>query len=239
MVDDLMSVRLLLESVSLHIDGRTLLRDVSLQIAGDGVTVILGPNGAGKTLLMKLCHGLLAPTRGRVALQSDDPAGAQPLHTLISQTPVMLKRSVLRNVVFALDHLPAADRLRSARAALEWAGIAELADRPAQRLSLGQQQLVALARARAMGPDVLFLDEPTASLDPGASRRVESLIRDLSAAGCKIIMSTHNLSQARRIASDIIFLAEGFVAEQAEARCFFESPVSAAAREFLAEEGVA
>ena len=234
-----MSARLLLEAVGLQIDGRTLLRGVSLRIEGGGVTVILGPNGAGKTLLMKLCHGLLAPSRGRVVLESDDPGRAQPLHTLIAQTPVMLKRSVLRNVVFALDHLPGPDRPRAARAALEWAGIAELADRPAQRLSLGQQQLVALARARAMGPDVLFLDEPTASLDPGASRRVESLIRDLSAAGCKIIMSTHNLSQARRIASDIIFLAEGVVAEHAEARAFFEAPASVAAGEFLAEEGAA
>jgi tungstate transport system ATP-binding protein len=209
----------------------TILRDVSLKV-GAGRTAILGPNGAGKSTLLRLLHGLLKPSTGHIGW-------AEPLtQAMVFQRPVMLRTSALNNVSYGLDlhQVPTAEAQRRARAALERVGLAALAQRPARLLSGGEQQRVALARAWALAPQVLFLDEPTASLDPASSREVERIVLEIAAAGTRILMTTHNLAQARRLAEDVIFIADGRLVEHSPATQFFNQPQTEAARHFLEEE---
>src|SRR5690606_17789471 len=154
----------------------------SLEIHAGTSTIILGANGAGKSVLMRLMHGLLAPSAGRVVWQGREPHRRQ---AMVFQRPVMLRRSALANVAYALEvaGVPRAEREGQAMAALKEVGLVSCADRPARILSGGEQQRLALARAWALHPEVLFLDEPTASLDPGATREIESVIRAFDAAG--------------------------------------------------------
>ena len=213
-----------LEGVSyLHI-----IKQVSLDIGRGPSTVILGANGAGKSVLMRLMHGLLIPTSGKVAWSS---SGRQ---AMVFQRPVMLRRSALANVAYALK-LAGQDQ-SAAQEALEEVGLAHLAHRPARVLSGGEQQRLALARAWALHPEVLFLDEPTASLDPSATREIESVIRAFDGAGTKIVMATHNLGQARRLADEIIYLHQGRVLERAAADKFFSQPATAEAAAFIKGE---
>jgi tungstate transport system ATP-binding protein len=157
---------------------------------------------------------------------------------MVFQRPVMLRRSALANVLYALDAagVPAAQQLRLAREALEEVGLAHVAGRPARVLSGGEQQRLALARAWALHPEVLFLDEPTASLDPGATREIEAVIKAFDVSGTKIVMSTHSLGQARRLGDEIIFLHQGRVAERASVEAFFRQPASAEAAAFIKGE---
>ncbi len=186
--------------------------------------MILGPNGAGKSVLLRLCHGLLRPTRGEVAWSAERLSEARSGQAMVFQRPVMLRRSAAANIEYALAAvgMPAADRAAAARAALDRVGLAPLADRPARVLSGGEQQRVALARAWALSPEVLFLDEPTAALDPAATREIEAAIDAIHASGTKIVMATHNLGQARRLGDEVVFLQPG--ARRARARgCVFRS----------------
>jgi tungstate transport system ATP-binding protein len=157
---------------------------------------------------------------------------------MVFQRPVMLRRSALANVVYALQcsGVLASWRGERARAALERVGLAASADRPARVLSGGQQQRLALARAWALDPEVLFLDEPTASLDPGATQEIEGVIAAMHAAGTKIVMVTHNLGQARRLGDEILFLHQGRVVERTPAERFFREPQSREATQFLEGE---
>ena len=157
---------------------------------------------------------------------------------MVFQRPVMLRRSALANVLYALDlaGIPAAERESQAMDALREVGLATVAQRPARVLSGGEQQRLALARAWALHPEVLFLDEPTANLDPGATREIESVIRAFDAAGTKIIMSTHNLGQARRLGDEVLYLHEGRLAERAPVEQFFSQPVSPEAAAFIKGE---
>lgn len=225
---------LTLERVSFAAGGRVLIDSLSARIEAGNRTVILGPNGAGKSVLMRLCHGLLAPTSGSITWNLGDP-GRQ---AMVFQRPVMLRRSALANVVYALKlaRFPAAERQDRAAAALQRAGLARLALRPARVLSGGEQQRLALARAWALEPRVLFLDEPTANLDPSAAREVETIINAIHTSGAKLIMSTHNLGQARRLADEILFLDAGRLAERAPVEQFFEQPRSDAASAFIQGE---
>jgi tungstate transport system ATP-binding protein len=154
---------------------------------------------------------------------------------MVFQRPVLLRRSVLANVLYPLSLAGIAAREAEglARSALEMVGLAALADRPARRLSGGEQQRLALARAAALGPEVLFLDEPCASLDPAATRAVEEIITTLVARGTKIVMTTHDLGQARRLAGDVVFLHRGRVREHGEAAAFFATPTTPEAAAFL------
>ncbi|MBL8670931.1 MAG: ATP-binding cassette domain-containing protein [Alphaproteobacteria bacterium] len=207
-----------------------------LAIAAGPRTVILGPNGAGKSLLLRLCHGLLAPTAGSVRWSGGLGAAAtRARQAMVFQRPVMLRRSALANVAYPLALRGIARRERAARAlaALERFGLGHLADRPARVLSGGEQQRVALARAWAMAPEVLFLDEPTAALDPNATRAVEQAIDAFHAAGVTVVMTTHDLGQARRLADAILFLANGRLVEQAPAAAFFARPATPEAAAFL------
>ncbi|HYG54495.1 MAG TPA: ATP-binding cassette domain-containing protein [Burkholderiales bacterium] len=203
---------------------------LSLDIDAGPSTIILGANGAGKSVLMRLMHGLLAPTTGRV---SWNRAGRQ---AMVFQRPVMLRRSALANVVYALEAAGVAEPEKPAMEALEEVGLAHVARRPARVLSGGEQQRLALARAWALHPDVLFLDEPTASLDPTATREIETVIRAFDAAGTKIVMATHNLGQARRLGDEVIYLHQGRVMERTPAEEFFAKPRTPEAAAFIKGE---
>ncbi|MEI7610579.1 MAG: ATP-binding cassette domain-containing protein, partial [Rhodospirillaceae bacterium] len=192
--------------------GQALLDGVSFTLEGGTPTVILGPNGAGKSLLLRLCHGLLAPTAGRI-----DWAGADARsHAMVFQRPVMLRRSVAANIDYALGRLglSRSERRERVAEALRLGGLDALAGRSARVLSGGEQQRLAIVRAWARRPSVLFLDEPTANLDPAATGVVERLIAGIAAGGAKIVMTTHDLGQARRLAGEVLFLHRGRLLER-------------------------
>lgn len=228
-------VLLTLEALRYEAGDRALIRDVSLRIEAGRRTLILGPNGAGKSVLMRLMHGLIEPTAGRILWNGGSGA---PVQAMVFQRPVMLRRSVLDNVTYALylAGVPTAERRTRALDVLERVGLAALADRPARVLSGGEQQRVALARAWALRPRVLFLDEPTASLDPGAAAEVERIIRVIADDGCSIVMVTHHLGQARRLADDIVFVDSGRITEHTPVADFFAAPRSAEAGQYLRGE---
>lgn len=211
-----------------------ILSDVALSITAGAPTVIIGPNGAGKSVLLRLLHGLLTPTDGRIRW-GDLGGDASRRQAMVFQRPVLLRRSAIANVLYPLRlaGIPAQQRRERAEQALALVGLSMLAERPARRLSGGEQQRLALARAAATGAEVLFLDEPCASLDPGATRAVEQIVSRLAAQGTKIVMTTHDLGQARRLAGDIVFLHAGRVVERAPAETFFAGPSAPEAAAFL------
>ncbi len=217
--------------------GVRILSDVSLSLAHGAPTIIVGPNGAGKSVLLRLLHGLLAPTEGEVVWAGcrDDAARRQ---AMVFQRPVLLRRSARANVIYPLRlaGVPAAQREARAAQALGLVGLEALAERPARRLSGGEQQRLALARAAAMAPEVLFLDEPCANLDPAATRSVEESLSTLATRGTKIVMTTHDLGQARRLAGDVLFLHGGRAVEHTAAGTFFTAPATALAAAFLRGE---
>jgi tungstate transport system ATP-binding protein len=227
---------LILDQVSFAVEGRTIIDRVSMEITEGSRTIILGPNGAGKSVLMRLCHGLLRPTSG--AIRWGGPGGGRQRQAMVFQRPVMLRRSALSNIVYGLKLAGVAREERELRArdVLEAVGLASVAERPARVLSGGEQQRLAVARAWALGPEVLFLDEPTANLDPGAVRDLESLVGQIHAGGTKIVMSTHNLGQARRLGDEILFLAQGRLVERTPVERFFTKPASAEADAFIRGE---
>jgi tungstate transport system ATP-binding protein len=227
-----------LHELTLQVNGRRIIDRISTEIASGTSTVILGANGAGKSVLMRLIHGLLKPSAGRIEWSSDDPRRLRRAQAMVFQQPVMLRRSALANVDYALAaaRVPRAEREARALNALDSVRLRALADRQARTLSVGEQQRVALARAWALSPEVLFLDEPTASLDPGATREIERVIRAIAAAGTKIVMSTHNLGQAKRLGNEILFLHEGRLAERSPVDRFFARPASAEAEAFIRGE---
>lgn len=213
-----------------------LLHDIDVTLGAGRRTIILGPNGAGKSLLLRLCHGLLKPTSGEIIWRG---AGTNRRTTrrqaMVFQRPVMLRRTAIGNIVHTLKirDVPRRERRDRAEAALALAGLSHLANRPARLMSGGEQQRLALARAWVTEPAVLFLDEPTASLDPAATRAVESLVEGFHAAGTKIIMATHDMGQARRLADEIVFLHKGRLLEFAPTDAFFDRPQTDEARAFV------
>jgi tungstate transport system ATP-binding protein len=200
-------------------------------------TVFIGPNGSGKTTLLRVAMGLIAPSSGRVTW-GGHPQSAPLRRAIVFQRPVMLRRSVFGNLHYALASVgvPRSARRRRANELLSLVDLEGLGDRPARRLSGGEQQRLALARALAREPRVLFLDEPTASLDPAATRAIEELVRSVSASGVKVVMATHDLGEARRLAGHIVLLHRGAIVEKATAGLFFDSPATEEAQRFLAGE---
>ncbi|MFC3282533.1 ATP-binding cassette domain-containing protein [Litchfieldella rifensis] len=223
-----------LNEVSFVHRGQILLDHISLRLEGHGKTLIMGPNGAGKSLLMRLCHGLLKPTEGRIRWSGHDN-GKPPRQAMVFQRPVLLRRSALANLTYAL----AAGSTRHTRRkplaweALEHFGLTAIAHRPARVLSGGEQQRLALARAWLLKPEVLFLDEPTSALDPAAIRAVEDAVADFHRQGTRIVMSSHDLNQARRLADEVVFLYGGRLIEHSPAEVFFSQPQTARARAFI------
>jgi len=222
-----------------EIDGTRLLHDIDLTLAAGKRTVILGPNGAGKSLLLRLSHGLLEPTSGEIVWRGAGTRERPILdQAMVFQRPVMLRRSALANLTHTMKvrGVPRAERHERAHAALALAGLSRLAERPARAMSGGEQQRLALARAWTSEPQVLFLDEPTASLDPAASRSVEKLIGGFHAAETKIVMATHDLGQAKRLADEVVFLHKGRLLEHTPADEFFDNPRTDEGRAFVAGE---
>lgn len=225
---------LVFDRVGVRAGDATLLRDVDLIIRPGAPSVVIGPNGSGKSTLLRVAMGLLAPSSGRVTWGGvEDPAPRR--RAMLFQRPVMLRRSAAGNVIYALKRagLPREARRPRAMDLLERVGLRALADRPARRLSGGEQQRLALARALARDPELLLLDEPTASLDPAATRAVEEIVIEAAASGVKILMASHDLGQVRRLAGEVHFLAGGRLCESAPAESFFRNPQSPLAQAFL------
>jgi tungstate transport system ATP-binding protein len=223
-----------LEGVGYAVGGVALLSGVSLTIEAGRRLVILGPNGAGKSLLLRLCHGLIEPTEGR-RLWADGAARAEA-QAMVFQRPVLLRRSVAANLDYplAVRGLSRAERREAVARTLDRFGLSAMADRPARLLSGGEQQRLALARAWVMRPEILFLDEPTSALDPSATRTIEEMIESFAAEGITIVLTTHNLGQARRLAEDVAFLHRGRLIEHRRAADFFGGPDAPEARAYLA-----
>lgn len=218
--------------------GERLLHDISFRLTAGARTVLLGPNGAGKSLILRLCHGLLTPTMGTVrwgGAVRTDPVRTRRHQAMVFQRPVLLRRSVRGNIehTLKLHRVPRRERRERADLALAQTGLAEIGERPARALSGGEQQRLTLARAWAVTPQVLFLDEPTAHIDPAATRAIETLIDGFHAAGAKIVMTTHDLGQAQRMADEILFVHNGRLLEHTPAAQFFAAPATQEAQAFI------
>jgi len=218
--------------------GKNLIKEISCTFERGPKTVVIGPNGAGKSLLLRLCHGLIEPTAGEVKWHGAGTLDPTRFQAMVFQRPMMLRRSVFANVEYALvvRGVPRAERGRRVDEALQHTGLRRLATSPARVLSFGEQQKLALARAWALRPQVLFLDEPTANLDPAATYAVEQTIQEIHQAGTRVIMTTHDLGQARRIADEVLFLHRGRLKEKALADTFFAAPRNDLAQAFVRGE---
>jgi len=214
--------------------GQTLIDDLSMDLKPNAISVIMGPNGAGKSLLLRLLHGLIPPASGIIKWGGNPMNDAiRRRQAMVFQRPVMLRRSVAANIDFAIKLRGVASH-NQRQQALSAVDLANKADQPAKSLSGGEQQRLALARALTTDPAILFLDEPTANLDPASTATIEKIMRAAHEDGTKIVLVSHDLGQARRLAHEIIFMHRGRIIEQTPATQFFNAPVSKQAKDFLA-----
>lgn len=227
-----------LRNLSYRAGREILLDNITMTLTQGPITLIMGHNGAGKSLLLKLCHGLIEPSEGTVSWNKTQPVMARERQAMVFQKPVMLRRSVRANIEYPLKLRGFAKAVRRKRVddMLEKTGLAAIADRAAPLLSGGEQQKLALARAWVLEPQVLFLDEPTASLDPRGTRDVEAIVRSIHQSGTKIIMTSHQVGQVKRLADEVLFLHDGKLVETGPAAQILSKPKSAQARAYLAGE---
>jgi tungstate transport system ATP-binding protein len=227
-----------LKDVNFVARGMRLIKDMNLALIAGPRTAVIGPNGAGKSLLLRLCHGLLQPSSGRISWQTTSGQDAADHQAMVFQRPVMLRRSAAANIDYALGlkGIHGSERRERIDAALARAGLRRLADQPARLMSFGEQQRLALARAWALQPQVLFLDEATASLDPAATHAVEEMIHAIHAEGTRIVMTTHDLGQAKRLSDEVIFMHRGRMLERAPTAKFFDAPENDLAQAFVKGE---
>ena len=220
-------------SVSFRKSGVCLIDGVSATLNSRGVTVILGPNGAGKSILLRLLHGLEIPNEGTVLFKgvvADETIKRK--QAMVFQNAVLLRRSVMENLSFVANlHKP--QKLSNLLELLTEVGLAEKQHMQARQLSGGEKQRLCLARALVSQPELLLLDEPTASLDPYSVQMIETLLIKLQHQNTKIIFITHDLNQARRLAEDILFIHKGRLEAFQPADCFFEKPDSEFAKAFI------
>jgi len=223
-----------LDGVTYEARGKRLVDGITLTLFSGALSCIMGPNGAGKSLLLRLVAGLIRPTGGTIGYDGAAAPGKNRV-ALVFQRPVLLRRSVTANLEHALATygVQRADRRARIAELLAGAQLTGLADRPARVLSGGEQQRLAMVRALAARPDLLLLDEPTASLDPQATAMIEAMVREAATAGIKVVLVTHDRDQARRLADEVVFLHHGRVAEQAPAFRFFDGPQSPEANAYL------
>jgi len=223
-----------MHNATAHFRKKRLVGPVDITIEAEGFTIVMGPNGAGKTTLLRLMHGLQRCSGG-VIEWAVPQAAAREKQAYVFQSPIMMRRKVIDSIAYPL-------RLRglgasAARAkALECAGrfgLESLLDSWAPMLSGGEKQKLSLARALVIRPDILFLDEPCANLDGRAIREIEEILLDAQAAGTRIIMSTHDMGQARRLAHDIVFMYDGKIHERTSADTFFTTPATKEAQAFI------
>ena len=223
---------IVLDDVSVQFGDVRALRGVSLRIERGDFVALVGANGSGKTTLLRTLHGMLRH-QGRREVDATAPAQA-----MVFQRPFLMRLSVLNNLRLALwlAGMPRRQWAQCIDASLRRVGLHSLLRRPARALSGGQQQRLALARAIAVQPQLLFLDEPTASLDPTAKREVEALLAGFAADGMTLVMSTHNLGQAKRLATRVVYLEGGMVHANLPTEDFFNRPPDGPARLFLRGE---
>jgi tungstate transport system ATP-binding protein len=228
---------LTLDGATVRFGAVTALRAVDLQLARGERLALVGANGSGKTTLLRLLHGLL-PGEGRREVHALRGSGRMPVAAMLFQRPFLLHLSVWWNLMLALwlGGVSRAERRARGLDALARVGLQAMADRPARALSGGQQQRLALARAWALQPDILFLDEPTASLDPSAKREVEALIDDFARSGMTLVMSTHNLGQVKRLATRVVYLEAGRLVVDRPVDRFFNDELPIEAAQFLKGE---
>jgi tungstate transport system ATP-binding protein len=227
------------EALAVERAGRRILDDIDIEIDGRGTLVLMGPNGAGKSLLTRVLAGLVRPTAGRVSWGGVAPDRARAAKIgFVFQRPVLLRRSALANVTYALTvtGAPRPERHARALAALTRARIAHLAETPARVLSGGEQQLLSIARALATEPEILVLDEPTSNLDPAATVAIETLIGEVRSTGVGVVLITHDLGQARRLADEVAFLHHGRLVERTPREQFLLQPRSPQAQAFMRGE---
>jgi tungstate transport system ATP-binding protein len=222
---------IVLRQASVRFGAKQALAAVDFAVHAGECIALVGANGSGKTTLLRALHGQVSAGGQRMAASA-------PRQAMVYQRPFLLRLSVWRNVQIALwlAGIPASQRQPRALAALQRVGLEAERDRPARVLSGGQQQRLAIARAWAVRPEVLFLDEPTASLDPSAKREVETLIRQLRAEGITVVMSTHNLGQAKRLATRVVYLEAGQIVADRPSEQFFSDALPPAAAAFLRGE---
>lgn len=227
------------EGIVFERGGRRILDGIDIEVGGTGTLVLIGPNGAGKSLLVRVLAGLVAATAGTVTWAGAAPDRRRaPKIGFVFQRPVLLRRSVLANIEYALAVAGVArpERSRRALAALERARLAHLANSPARVLSGGEQQLLSIARALATAPEILILDEPTSNLDPSATTAIESLIGTVRSEGTRVVLITHDLGQARRLADEVAFLHHGRIIERTPSAAFLAQPASVEAQAFVRGE---
>lgn len=215
-------------------NGSTILGPVTTVIEGTGTTIVMGPNGSGKTTLLRLMHGLEWPREGSVRWNVEKTV-AQTRQAFIFQAPTMMRRTVAENISYPL-RIRGTGRVEALERAREWVGqigLSDAFDRDAQVLSGGERQKLALARALVTEPDILFLDEPTTNLDGRSTREIEEILGGTLERGTRIVMATHDTGQAKRLASEVIFLNKGIIAEHREAGVFFAGPESKSAEAHL------
>ena len=225
-----------LEHVSIVRQQRALLDNVNASFNDTGITVILGHNGAGKSLLMQVCNRLIRADQGRV-VRYDQGRGHLP-HLLLPQRPLILRRNVRENILHPLKlaQVPSAKRSLLTEQALELCQLSEKQNQAAPTLSGGEQQRVAIARAWALGARTVWLDEPCAHLDPQTTRKIDSLLLKLREEGHKVVLCTHNIAQAKRLADDVMFMENGKTLEHTEGSAFFRQPNTESAAHFLNHE---
>ncbi|MDP5219080.1 ATP-binding cassette domain-containing protein [Ruegeria sp. 2205SS24-7] len=225
---------LVLEGAETSRRGKRLVGPVNLTLDGQGLCVVMGPNGAGKTTLLRLMHGTARLTGGKVRWACDTEE-ARHHQAFVFQRPIVLRRTVEDNLIYPL-RLRGVARGVAREAARKWAkrvGLEPHLTRRAMVLSGGEQQKLALARALITDPALVFLDEPTASLDGRATREIEAILLQAKAEGTRLILSTHDMGQARRIADQVVFILGGKVHETGPAEAFFDGPQTPEARAFL------
>lgn len=231
----------MVEALSIHLTdvgvrrrGQMILGPISLDLGGVGFTIVLGPNGAGKTTLLKVLHGVERISSGSVTWSMPEPQARQA-QAYVFQRPIILRRTVRQNLSYPLE-LVRTPRAETERLVAHWAGRVGLTgalDHPAQRLSGGEKQKLALGRALIRMPEVLFLDEPCANLDGRSTREIETVLKEVNALGTRIVMTTHDLGQARRLATDVLFMLKGKLHEHGAAPEIFTSPGTVEARAFF------
>jgi tungstate transport system ATP-binding protein len=224
-------------NVQIRSNGVTILNGISITLNAGAPTILIGPNGSGKTTFLRAAFGLIPLSSGVITWGGHRDSRLNH-RAIVFQRPVMLRRSAADNIWYSLDlaGVPRRARARQMDELLSLVGLKGIEQRAARRLSGGEQQRLAIARALARDPAVLFLDEPTTSLDPAASKAIEDIVGDVSARGVKVIMATHDLGEAKRLAGEIVLLHRGRVIESGPADAFFANPSTDAARKFLAGE---
>lgn len=224
-----------LKNANVRKRGKSILGPLSFEMEGGGPTIIIGPNGAGKTTFLRLLHGLEKLREDELKFNALSKEEAQKMQSFVFQKPILLRRSTLDNVAYPLLlHGKKKNNARKlAYQMLTKVGLDHLAEVRAVFLSGGEAQKLSLARALITGPKLLLLDEPTASLDSVSTRDIEALINEASENGIEIIMTTHHLGQAKRLAKKVIFFNQGQVVESAKAHAFWQSPKSKEAQRFI------